>query len=177
MFQPTAIEVAALVLVSRIADLGSTYLATPKLKLEANDLMRAAGWRLGLLFSILFVAIPFYNVGLGVMTATMFFFAAASNFSGAWMAHSLGEDEYLALMHRAARTSSRRVVERFIAASAVCWAIIGATVMMTSVAAAPLAFWAGAGMVISAFTTGIVRSDFMVRIFKKNQVAHFDNPA
>lgn len=34
----------ALILISRLGDIGSTYLITPKLKLEANPILRKLGW-------------------------------------------------------------------------------------------------------------------------------------
>ena len=56
----------ALILLGRVGDVGTTYLATPTLRLEANPIMRKLGWRFAVL-TLLLCLIPYYSTALGVM--------------------------------------------------------------------------------------------------------------
>ena len=57
---------AALVLLSRIGDVLSTYLVSPTLLLESNAFVRRWGWPVALL-SLLFCFVPYYNTAVGVV--------------------------------------------------------------------------------------------------------------
>ncbi len=93
---------AAVVLLSRVADIVSTRLASPRLALEANPIARRFGWPF--IYATLLVALlPYWNAGLGIAAATMSFLVAASNFSVGWVARGLGEDAHLRTMVGAVR--------------------------------------------------------------------------
>jgi hypothetical protein len=93
---PAYFGLLGVVLLARGADFLSTWVATPRLVLEANPLARALGWRWGLLL----------NVGVGgcvalwplpaVILATASLLVAARNFQSAWLARSMGEFAYRA---------------------------------------------------------------------------------
>ncbi|HEY2773455.1 MAG TPA: hypothetical protein VGK20_05330 [Candidatus Binatia bacterium] len=91
--------IAALAVCSRLADVGTTYLVTPTLKLEANAIVRRFGWRFGALTVVLglfaYVSPPF-----GIVIATMSFIVAAFNSSKILMARALGEDEMVEIGRR-----------------------------------------------------------------------------
>src|SRR5205809_3913973 len=57
---------AALVLLSRIGDVLSTYLVSPTLLLESNAFVRRWGWPLALP-SLLFFFLPYYSPAIGVV--------------------------------------------------------------------------------------------------------------
>ena len=69
MFEPYVHVIAALAVISRIADVLSTYLVTPTLKLEANSIARRFGWWYALL-TILIGFVPYVSPALGVVVLT-----------------------------------------------------------------------------------------------------------
>ncbi len=91
---PAYFTLLGLVLLARGADFLSTWVATPRLVLEANPLARALGWRWGAVV----------NVGLAgcvalwplpaIIVTTASVLVAARNFQSAWLARSLGENAY-----------------------------------------------------------------------------------
>ncbi len=93
---------AAIVLLSRVADIVSTRLASPRLALEANPIARRFGWPF--IYATLLVALlPYWNLGLGLAVAAISFLVAASNFSVGWVARGMGEDTHLGTMAAALR--------------------------------------------------------------------------
>ena len=102
---------AFLILLSRVGDIGSTFLATPKLRLEANPLFRKFGKRkLGLcLFVVLnffLCAAPYVAPGFGIMVLVPSLFVSASNTAKIWRVRSCGEDAYYELLLGMARTGN-----------------------------------------------------------------------
>jgi hypothetical protein len=110
---PPAFEhsLAALILVARIGDITSTYLATPHLVLEANPIARRLGWPFALL-TLLLALIPYYNTAAGVVVLVPSLLVASRNFGSIWLVRGLGEDRMLALQLEAARR--RRFSEAFL---------------------------------------------------------------
>lgn len=81
-------------LVARSMDFLSTWMATPRLLLEANPIVRRLGWRGSLLLNLATC------VGFGawplpaVIISTTSLLVAARNFEWAWLMRSMGEDHY-----------------------------------------------------------------------------------
>jgi hypothetical protein len=71
-------SLAALILVARIGDIASTYLATPRLVLEANPIARRLGWPFALLTLLLALA-PYYNTAAGVLVLVPSLLVASRN--------------------------------------------------------------------------------------------------
>src|SRR5271154_5888940 len=72
-----------LILISRIGDIGSTYLVTPNLKLEANPIVRKLGWKFA--FLTLFVClVPYYSTAMGVVVLVVSLLVSAQNTSKIW---------------------------------------------------------------------------------------------
>ena len=99
MIEPHVHVIAALAVCSRIADVWTTWLVTPTLKLEANSLARRFGWPFALL-TILLGFVAYLSPALGVIVLTASFMVAASNASKIVTAKALGEDEMLAMSQR-----------------------------------------------------------------------------
>ena len=99
LINPFVHLIAALAVCSRLADLWTTYLVTPTLKLEANSLARRFGWRFAVL-TIFAGLVPYVWPPLGVMVLTTSFTVSAFNASKIVMARALGEDETTALFRR-----------------------------------------------------------------------------
>jgi hypothetical protein len=92
--------VAFATLISRLGDIGTTFLVSPTLKLEANPIARRLGWKYtfataGLAF------VPYYSIHGGIAVCTASFLAAAFNASEAMLARFMGEEKYAALNREA----------------------------------------------------------------------------
>ena len=91
--------IAGLTIISRVADIWTTYLVTPTLKLEANAFVLRFGWPYAALTVIVGLT-PYISPALGVIILTASFMVAASNASKIPMAKALGEQELAALSRR-----------------------------------------------------------------------------
>lgn len=89
----------ALAVLSRLADIWTTYMVTPTLRLEANSVVRRFGWWYGA-FTVLIGFIPYYSPPVGVVVITMSFMVAASNASKIFTARAVGEEEMAAMSRR-----------------------------------------------------------------------------
>ena len=88
--------IAGIAVASRVADVWTTYLVTPTLRLEANSIARRLGWGFALL-TILVGFVPYWWPPLGIVVFTTSFMVAASNASKIVMARALGEEGLAAL--------------------------------------------------------------------------------
>lgn len=88
--------VAFATLISRLGDIGTTFLVTPTLKVEANPVVRRFGWRYALATAAV-ALIPYYSIHGGVIILTVSFLIAASNASEAMLARFMGEEKYARL--------------------------------------------------------------------------------
>jgi hypothetical protein len=88
---------AILILLSRLGDIGSTYLASPSLELESNSVIRRLRWPFALLTVFVFI-IPWWDVGAGIVIMVASLLVAASNSSKLWLIRAMGESEYRALL-------------------------------------------------------------------------------
>jgi hypothetical protein len=98
------ITLAILILLSRLADLGSTYLASPSLELESNAVIRQLRWPFAVLTTMVFI-IPWWDVGSGIVIMVASLLVAASNSSKLWLIRAMGESEYRALLVRMAASA------------------------------------------------------------------------
>ena len=92
---------AILILISRLGDIGSTYLASPNLELESNTVIRRWRWPFAILTILVFVT-PYWDIGSGIVIMVASLLVAASNSSKIWLIRAMGETEYFALMVRMA---------------------------------------------------------------------------
>ena len=88
-----------LCILSRLADIGTTYLVSPTLKLEANVIVRRFRWKFGWL-TVLAGLIPYWSMTVGVIVTVASFFVASSNAGKILMAKALGEEETAQLFRR-----------------------------------------------------------------------------
>jgi hypothetical protein len=121
--------IAALLLLSRLTDIGSTWLATPRLKLEANPLVRRFRWPYAVLTLGVFV-IPYWSLAAGITLLVASLLVSAGNFGRAWVMRTIGEEEYHAFMSRLAARARPQLALSCIAASALCMAGVGAVLLL-----------------------------------------------
>jgi len=95
------ITLAVLILLSRLGDIGSTWLASPNLELESNTVIRHLRWPFAVLTTLVFI-IPWWDIGSGIVIMVASLLVAASNSSKLWLIRAMGESEYRALLVRMA---------------------------------------------------------------------------
>ena len=119
---------AILILVSRLGDIGSTYLASPNLELESNSVIRRLRWPFAALTILVFI-IPWWDVGSGIVIMVASLLVAASNSSKLWLIRAMGETEYRMLMVRMAARARPVPSVIFSLMPALFMSILGGTVM------------------------------------------------
>src|SRR5438046_10429367 len=91
------------ILIGRIGDIGSTYLVTPGLRLEANPVARKLRWPFALL-TVLVCLVPYWNTPLAVPIAVMSLVVTAEHLRFGWIARALGARALVAFYISGART-------------------------------------------------------------------------
>jgi hypothetical protein len=156
---------AVLILLARLGDIGSTYLATPTLKMESNPLMRLGGWRLALL-TMLACLIPYFSAPLGVTMLVLSLLVTGSNLSKGWLMRALGEEGYQAVLRTAAERSSLPVALGFVLGSAASVAFAGMILLFVSGGPESWAYWAASGVTVYALAIAVYGALSAVRLFK-----------
>ena len=157
----------ALVLVSRLGDVVSTRLATPKLKLEANPIAKKLGWwfiaaTLGL------CVVPYFHRGAAVVILTVSCLVSASNITKLWAIRALGEDEYHRHMMRMARKAKPLYAMGGLVVASLFIVLLGATQMMLSGNPSECwGYWFGLGILTYGFAMLIYGPLAYRRFFKQ----------
>lgn len=155
-----------LILLARAGDIGSTFLATPKLVLEANPIMRRLGWWFAPL-TLLVCLVPFYSTAIGVVLLVPSLFVSASNISKIWVVRAYGELEYRELLYRLARKSKKRYALAGVAASSSFIGLAGGVLLYLSPDPdREWGYWFALGLLGYAFAICLHRSLFVFRIFR-----------
>lgn len=157
--------VAALVLIGRLGDIGSTYFVTPTLALEANPVVRRLGWSFAAA-SLLLCLVPYYHVGLGLMAAVTSLMVAGSNLSRAWVSRALGEKETLAMLRVAAGRIPRWKAIASVVVGACFVALAAGVLILTSGGSKAGAFWFALGLLIYAAAIALYGVLFVLRIYR-----------
>lgn len=157
---------AALILVSRAADVASTLVATPRLALEANPLVRRFKKPM-LVLGFVTVLLPYYDTTAALVFLVMSLLVVERNLARGWMAQALGEDEMVAAYERAARRSSLGRALAFVWAGAAAIGLAGAVLMMLSGGPTRWPYWFAAGMLLYAGASGVFGSMAARRLFRR----------
>jgi hypothetical protein len=170
---------AAFVVVSRLTDIGSTWLATPKLKLEGNPLVRKLGWPFAW-SSLLLAGLPWLNdwawaFALPVIVVSLE--VSASNFSRVLFPRVLGEDEYDALVERVFRQANRGLVYGLIAAQSLLHAAVGGLLLLFYPSPDSPAYFFGLGFVTFGAAVAIHTTASARRRFRAGEAANALRPA
>jgi hypothetical protein len=157
---------AALLLIARLGDIGTTYLVTPRLRLEANPLVRKLGWRFAVA-SLLFCLVPYYNAAVAVMMLVPFLLVSAGNAGRIWFSRAVGEEEYHAILIRAARRSRPVQAILPVCLSAAFMALTGIVVLLFYPdPTMDWGFWLGSGIVLYGVIIGFYGTLSMRRLFQ-----------
>jgi len=165
-FDDTTNLMAFLLLLARIGDVGSTYLATPTLKLETNPIARRFKWPFAVL-TLFAAAIPYYSLPLGVGILVASLLVSASNLSGIWLVRAMGECEYHKLIVRLAGQTRVSTALVFIAGQAICIAAIGLLLLpIPPIADGPLSSYVPFGFFAYAFAIILWQSLAFLRLHR-----------
>jgi hypothetical protein len=93
IFQHFEHFLCGMLLLSRVGDLVTTWLITPRLLLEANPIVRKFRWRLGIL-TLLACLLPYWNTAYAWAALVMFLMGCASNARSIWLVRAFGEQAY-----------------------------------------------------------------------------------
>lgn len=156
----------ALLLIARLGDVGTTYLLTPHLTLEANPIVRKLGWGFAM-FTLAVCFLPYYSTSLAVSALILSLFVSASNAGKIWLVRTIGEAAYAALLNDAARKSKLSHALFCIAASAFFVALAGATILLLYPAQRYWGFWIGGGVLFYAVVIWVYGSLAMMRLFRR----------
>jgi len=133
-----------LLILSRGADLLSTWIATPNLVLEANPLARKLGWKWGTIVTLGVCAGAALWPLLAIIIATISLLVAGRNFQHAWLMRSLGEESYRAWMaERVRQASGGLVLFCLLAEALLIGSVGGALICFSRYQLIPLAVGAG----------------------------------
>lgn len=155
----------ALLLLARIGDIGTTYLVTPNLVLEANPIARKLGWPFALL-TLTACLLPYVHIPTAIAALMTFLLVSASNAGKIWMVRTVGENAYAAFMLDLARRSRLSHALLGIAASVFFVALAGATVVLFYPSEDEWGFWLGLGILAYAAAVWLYGSLAMVRLFR-----------
>jgi hypothetical protein len=139
---------------------------SPALKLEANPVARRF-FKIVAPIGFLFCLVPYAHWGLGIQVAVCFLLVAASNFSRGWLAHAIGESEYLAVLMRAAQRSSLRNALRFVYSFSLFAGLAGFLMLVLGDGLDTPATWIGAGFLTYVAATTLYSTLFIVRLFRR----------
>ncbi len=169
LLSQTALEhlLCALILLSRLADIGSTWLVSPTLKLEANPVVRKLGWWYALA-TVLVCLIPYYSTAYGIAVLIPSLMVSAGNTKKIWFARAYGEAEYDELMLRLARKSRlSHALAPMIAAAGLIASIGFVLVLLCPDPARDWGYWFGFGFIAYGIVICIHGSLFFVRLFRR----------
>ena len=121
--------IAFLLLLARLGDVGSTYLVSPRLKLEANPIVRRLRWPFAGV-TILAAALPYYSLPAGVTFLIASLLVCASNCSRLWIARTMGESEYHLFLAGIARRAPVSLSIMFLLLTPLCMATIGGVILL-----------------------------------------------
>src|SRR5262245_47948332 len=156
-----------LILVSRIGDIGTTYLVTPSLKLETNPIVRKLGWRFALT-SLAVCVIPYFSVRAAVMILVPCLMVSAGNAGKIWAARTMVEHEYKRMLLDLAGKSKLRYALAGILASASFIILLGFVLLwLYPDPAEDLAFWFGAGIVTYGLVIVLHGSLWSTKLFRE----------
>jgi hypothetical protein len=156
---------AVLILIARLGDIGSTYVATPTLRMESNPVMRFGGWKLAAL-TLLACLIPYYSAPLGLSALVLSLLVTSSNLSKGWLMRALGETDYQSVIQLAAARSSLSTALAFVLGSAVSVGLAGLIMIFVSGGSGTWGYWAAVGVALYALAIAAYGVLAAVRTFR-----------
>ena len=158
---------AGILLLARIGDVGTTWLLTPRLRLEGNPLVRILRWPFALA-TLLVCLVAYWSTAIAWAFIVASFLVSARNAGGIWMVRAFGEEDYYRnVVLEAARKGSFAWAVTSIGLSATFVFLAGAMVYWGSAGWEGRGAWSGVGIMAYAVAVGIHGAIYMRRIFRQ----------
>ena len=156
-----------LLLAARLADIGTTYLATPNLSLEANPVMQKLGWRFALITLVVCI-IPYFSAEAGIMILVPSLMVSAANAGKIWAMRTMGEKDYKRMLLDLAARSTLRQAVTGVMASASFIILTGAVLLFFYPDPfGDYGFWFGMGIVAYGIVIAVHGRSWFIKIFKE----------
>jgi len=152
-----------LLLISRLGDIISTRLASPKLLLEANPIARWLGWPF-IYATVLISFMPYFDIPSAVTILPPFLMVSASNLQKAYVSRLYGEEHYSQQFHAALAKNGLGGMLLYTLAAGVFVALLGIALMIIAEAeGAGLSYDFGMGILLYALVIGGYGSLFYLK--------------
>lgn len=159
----------ALLLIGRLGDVISTWLASPSLKLESNPIARRLRWP-WIVGSLGLCVVPYFSVELGIVLTVVSLWVSADNISRLWLIRSIGEAEMAELVQRAAANSTLSAAMIVVIAKATFIAMMGMLLCFFSWQFYPTwSFWFGIGILAYGGINLLMGTSHFVGLFAKKE--------
>lgn len=154
-------------LIGRLGDVVSTWLATPSLNLESNPIARRLRWP-WIVASVGLCIAPYFSIELGIVLTVISLWVSADNISRLWLVRAIGEQQMAELVQRAAASSSLSRAVTMVIAKAVFIAIMGVLLCHFSWRFHPTwTFWFGVGILAYGGVNLWIGTWHLVRVFAR----------
>ena len=162
--------IAALLLLARLGDIGSTWLATPNLLMESNPVARRLRWPFAV--ATLFIALlPYWLLPAGIVILVASLLVTASNFGKVWLIRTMGEAEYYDFVCKLAAKSSPALPLIFTSLSAASTAALGGVLLLFYPSEVEPAYWVAQGFIIYATVVVVWGGYGYLRLRRIGQIA------
>jgi len=158
--------VAVLTVLSRLADVLTTYLVSPTLQLEANSIVRKLGWKYAVV-TVLVGFAPYFSISFGIVIMTVSFFVASSNASKILIAKTLGEDAYARLAKQVIQAAPPNLGWVYLLMPAALFSIPGWVLLIFYPEPTDWAFYFAEGIIVYSTVIAFWSSVRYVRIRKE----------
>ena len=139
-------------LFSRLADIGTTYLVSPQLKLEANPIARRLGWWYAWA-SLLIAFFAYVGTGIAVAALVASLLVSASNASRIWVSRAIGESELHLFSVRAAAKAKPSSAVASMLMSSFLIALFAGVIFVFYPDQNDWGYWLGYGVMLYAIIT------------------------
>jgi len=151
-------------LITRLIDIGTTYLVTPKLILETNPVARKFKWPYAWL-TLLICLIPFWNTVAGLVVLVISLMVGSANVRKVWMLRSIGEKRYYDLLKEAVgKNSVLAIIVHELISSLLLGCVALLLMILVGFERENWAFWFAIAILLYAAVLFIYYSLFVMRI-------------
>jgi len=162
---------AAILAIAWAIEFASGRSMSPGLRLVANPAIARFGWRFAALGAVI-PLLPFYNPIMGVMMLGPSLLVAANNLERLWLARSLGEARFVALLNEAAESGRLGLAISSFLGSGLLVAVTGVMLMLlSSQGQGDWSYWFGLGLVVYGIVAGLMRTSFAVRLHRRASIS------
>lgn len=162
-------SLAVILLIARVADVVSTRLATPNLRLEGNPLLRRLGWPFAW-GSVLLCFLPYmldFGRVLAVPAIVLSLLVSSMNFSRGWSIRAIGEDAYRAHLLRVFGAATPTAIYGSIAAASLLMAGVGGLLLLFYPQPSEWAYYFAIGILLYACAMWLYSTLGAARMFRE----------